>query len=77
MLRAEEKEHDAFLKAAMFRERFYDGTDVSDSDAKLSDKKDEVLDVSQGKKGFVRRMVPKKKKPATAPPQGFHTGGSV
>ena len=50
----EEKEHDAFLKAAMFGEQFYDGTDMSDSDAKLSDKKDEVSDVSQGKKGFMR-----------------------
>ena len=66
-----------FLKVAMFREQFYDGTDVSDSDTKLSDEKDDVLDVLQGKKAFARRMVPKKKKPATAPPQGFHTGGSV
>ena len=68
MLHAEEKEHDAFLKLAMFREWFYNGTDVSDSDAKLSDEKDDVSDVSQGKKGFARRMAPKKKKPAAAPP---------
>ena len=64
----EEKEHDMFLKVAMFGEQFYDGTDMSDSDAKLSDKKDEVSDVSQGKKGFARQMAPKKKKPAAAPP---------
>ena len=64
----EEKEHDVFLKAAMFGEWFYNGTDVSDSDAKLSDEKDDVSDVSQGKKGFARRMAPKKKKPAAAPP---------
>ena len=64
----EEKEHDTFLKVAMFREWFYDGTDMSDSDAKLSDEKDEVSDVSQGKKGFSRRMAPKKKKPVAAPP---------
>ena len=50
----EEKEHDMFLKAAMFGEQFYDGTDVSDSDAKLSDEKEEVSDVLQGKKVFVR-----------------------
>ena len=68
MLRVEEKEHDVFLKAAMFGERFYDGTDVSDSDAKLSDEKEDVSDVSQGKKGFARQMVPKKKKSAAAPP---------
>ena len=54
MLQAEEKEHDVFLKVAMFREWFYDGTDMSDIDAKLSDEKDEVSDVSQGKKGFAR-----------------------
>ena len=54
MLRVEEKEHDVFLKAAMFGERFYDGTDVSDSDAKLSDEKEDVSDVSQGKKGCLR-----------------------
>ena len=64
----EEKEHDTFLKVAMFREWFYDGTDMSDSDAKLSDEKEEVSDVSQGKKGFARRMAPKKKKPVAAPP---------
>ena len=68
MLWAEEKEHDAFLKAAMFGEWFYNGTDVSDSDTKLSVKKDEVLDVSQGKKGFARQMPLKKKKSAAAPP---------
>ena len=50
----EEKEHDAFLKAVMFGERFYDEINVSDNDAKLSDEKEEVSDVSQGKKGFVR-----------------------
>ena len=42
----EEKEHNAFLKSAMFGEWFYNGTDVSDSDAKLSDEKEEVFDVS-------------------------------
>ena len=65
---AEEKEYDMFLKAAMFREQFYNGTNTSDSDAKLSDKKDDVSDVSQGKKGFTRQMVLKKKKPMAAPP---------
>ena len=50
----EEKEHDAFLKLVMFGEWFYDGTDVSDSNAKLSDEKEEVSDVSQGKKVFAR-----------------------
>ena len=61
----EEKEHDTFLKVAMFREWFYDGTDMSDSDAKLSDEKDEVSNVSQGKQAFTRQM-PAKKKPAAA-----------
>ena len=54
MLHAEEKEHDAFLKLAMFREWFYNRTDMSDNDAKLSDEKEEVSDVSQGKKVFAR-----------------------
>ena len=72
MLRVEEKEHDVFLKAAMFGERFYDGTDVSDSDAKLSDEKEEVSDVSQGKKAFTRQMALKKKKPMAAPPMLPH-----
>ena len=54
MLWAEEKEHDVFLKAVMFGEWFYDGTDVSASDTKLSDKKEEVFEVSQGKKAFAR-----------------------
>ena len=68
MLQAEKKEHNAFLEAAMFREQFYNGTDVSDSDAKLSDKKEEVSDVSQGKKAFVRQIPLKKKKSAATPP---------
>ena len=68
MLHAEEKEHDAFLKLAMFREWFYNGTDMSDSNAKLSDEKEEVSDASQGKKAFVRQMPPKKKKSTAAPP---------
>ena len=50
----EEKEHDMFLKAEVFEEWFYNGTDMADSDAKLSDKKEEVSDVSQGKKAFVK-----------------------
>ena len=52
MLGAEEKEYDVFLKATMFREQFYDGMDMSDNDAKLSDEKEEVSDVLQGKKAF-------------------------
>ena len=46
----EEKEHNAFLEVAMFGEHFYNGTDVSDSDAKLSDKKEEIFEVLQGKR---------------------------
>ena len=46
----EEKEHNAFLKAVMFREWFYDGTGMSDSNAKLSDEKDEISDAYQGKR---------------------------
>ena len=68
MLWVEEKEHNTFLKAVMFGEWFYNGTDMSDSNAKLSDEKEEVSDVSQGKKVFTRQM-PAKKKPAAAPPR--------
>ena len=56
MLRAEEKEHNVLLEAVMFGKWFYNGTDVSDSDTKLSDEKEVVLDVSQAKKAFMRRM---------------------
>ena len=49
MLQAEKKVHVEFVTAVMYGEWFYDGTDVSDNDTKLSDKEDDVSEDSKGK----------------------------
>ena len=72
MLQAE-KVHSEFMTVAMYSEQFYDGTDMSGSDAKPSNIEDDVSDVSKGKWAFKWHKVGRRHLPLPLHPMFPHS----